>query len=75
MFELADVIEADGVPAPRVVSTGPGLFGMLNLQSYEQTESLLRRYRDEYGTHVLKSYWWATASNARGLRRHRVSWA
>ena len=56
VFELADVIEADGVPAPRVVSTGPGLFGMLNLQSYEQTESLLRRYRDEYGTHVLKSY-------------------
>jgi CubicO group peptidase (beta-lactamase class C family) len=56
VFELADVIEADGVPAPRVVSTGPGLFGMLNLQSYEQTEALLRRYRDEYGTHVLKSY-------------------
>lgn len=56
VFELADVIEADGVPAPRVVSTGPGLFGMLNLQSYEQTLALLRRYRDEYGTHVLKSY-------------------
>ena len=56
VFELADVIEADGVPAPRVVSTGPGLFGMLNLQSYEQTLALLRRYRDDYGTHVLKSY-------------------
>ena len=56
VFELADVIEADGVPAPRVVSTGPGLFGMLDLQSYEQTLALLRRYRDEYGTHVLKSY-------------------
>jgi len=56
VFDLADVIEADGVPAPRVVSTGPGLFGMLNLQSYEQTLALLRRYRDEYGTHVLKSY-------------------
>ena len=76
VFELADVIEADGVPAPRVVSTGPGLFGMLNLQSYEQTLTLLRRYRDEYGTHVLKSYlvgdrqqraWVAQASRELGM--------
>ena len=76
VFELADVIEADGVPAPRVVSTGPGLFGMLDLQSYEQTLTLLRRYRDEYGTHVLKSYlvgdrqqrvWVAQASRELGM--------
>jgi len=76
VFELADVIEADGVPAPRVVSTGPGLFGMLNLQSYEQTLALLRSYRDEYGTHVLKSYlvgdrqqraWVAQASRELGM--------
>jgi CubicO group peptidase (beta-lactamase class C family)/Tol biopolymer transport system component len=76
VFELADVIEADGVPAPRVVSTGPGLFGMLNLQSYEQTLALLSRYRDEYGTHVLKSYlvgdrqqraWVAQASRELGM--------
>lgn len=56
VFELADVIEADGVPAPRILSTGPGLFQSLNLQSYEQTLATLRRYRDEYGTHLLKSY-------------------
>ena len=56
VFELADAIEADGVPAPRVVSTGPGLFQFLNLESYEQTLSTHRRYRDEYGTRVLKSY-------------------
>lgn len=76
VFELADVIEADGVPAPRVVSTGPGLFGMLNLKSYEQTLTLLARYREEYGTHVLKSYlvgdrqqraWVAQASRELGM--------
>lgn len=56
VFELADVVEADGVPAPRILSTGPGLFQFLNLQSYDQTLATLQRYRDEYGTRVLKSY-------------------
>lgn len=56
VFALADIIAADAVPGPRIFSTGPGIFTTANLTSLEQTRDLLVRYRDNYGTHLLKSY-------------------
>lgn len=56
IFDLADVVEADGVPSPRVLSTGPGIFASTNFQSLDDARRELRRYRDEYGTVYLKSY-------------------
>ncbi len=76
IFPLADVIEADGVPSPRVFSTGPGVFSTTNFQSLDEARAALAQYRDEYGTAYLKSYvpgtrrqrqWIATAARELGL--------
>jgi CubicO group peptidase (beta-lactamase class C family)/Tol biopolymer transport system component len=56
IFGLADMIEVDQVPSPRLLSTGPGVFSSTNFQSYDDALRTLRRYRDEYGTDYLKSY-------------------
>jgi CubicO group peptidase (beta-lactamase class C family)/Tol biopolymer transport system component len=56
LLALADLIEADGVPSPRVFSTGPGIFASTNFQSPAEVRAALLRYRDEYGTRYLKSY-------------------
>jgi CubicO group peptidase (beta-lactamase class C family)/imidazolonepropionase-like amidohydrolase/Tol biopolymer transport system component len=62
IFALADIIEADQVPAPRVFSTGPAVNfaagGMVqrDFQSIDEVRAVMRTYRDEYATHYLKSY-------------------
>ena len=56
VFALADMIEADGVPAPRTLSTGPGIGLGRGLSSLDDVRRVLRTYRDEYRTHYLKSY-------------------
>ncbi len=56
IFDLANLVEVDGVPSPRVLSTGPGIFAATNFQSLDDARRELRRYRDEYGTAYLKSY-------------------
>ena len=65
LFALADVVEASGAPAPRIESTGPGIrlaFGAWGnylappMESLDEVRSELRRYRDEFGTRLLKSY-------------------
>lgn len=76
IFGLADVIEADQVPGPRVLSTGPGVFSTTNFRSYDDALRTLRRYREEYGTSYIKSYqvgsrqqrqWVVQAARALGL--------
>ncbi len=76
IFGLADIVEVDGAPSPRVLSTGPGVFGGTNFQSLDEVRSALARYRDEYGTAYLKSYlvgnrqqrrWVVQASHELGL--------
>lgn len=57
VFALADVVDADAVPSPRILSTGPGVFGTTNFQSLAAARQELTRYRDEYGTRYIKSYW------------------
>ena len=56
IFAYADLVAAEGLPSPRIYSTGPGLFAETNLQSLDDARRLLRRYRDDYGTRLLKSY-------------------
>jgi CubicO group peptidase (beta-lactamase class C family) len=56
IFGLSDLVEVSDVPSPRITSTGPGLFSETNLQSLEEARTLVRRYRDDYGTWLIKSY-------------------
>ncbi len=76
IFGLADIIEVDQTPSPRLFSTGPGVFSTTNFQSFDQTRQALARYRDEYRTAYLKSYvvgtrqqrqWVAEASRELGI--------
>lgn len=64
VFGLADILEADGSPAPRVFSTGRGIeirfapapYLAAPFESLEAVRRSLARYRDEDETHLLKSY-------------------
>jgi CubicO group peptidase (beta-lactamase class C family)/imidazolonepropionase-like amidohydrolase/Tol biopolymer transport system component len=56
IFAVADMVEADGVPSPRVFSTGPGVFGSIDPQSLDDLRRTLARYRDVYRTPYLKAY-------------------
>jgi CubicO group peptidase (beta-lactamase class C family)/imidazolonepropionase-like amidohydrolase len=56
IFDLAALVEVDGVPSPRVLSTGPAIGATTNFQSLDDARRELRRYRDEYGTVYIKSY-------------------
>ncbi len=56
IFGLSDLVEVAGVPSPRITSTGPGLFSDLDPRSLDETRAIARRYRDDYGTWLLKSY-------------------
>ncbi|WP_158514844.1 serine hydrolase [Gemmatimonas phototrophica] len=56
IFAYADLIEAQGLASPRVFSTGPGVFAETDFRSLDDVRLTLKRYRDEYGTHLIKSY-------------------
>ncbi len=56
VFAYADLTEIGEVAGPRVFSTGPGVFAERNFGSLEDARRLLTRYRDDYGTHLIKSY-------------------
>ena len=65
IFALADIVDAFDLPSPRIFSTGPGLalgfaggghYAAPSYGSADQVRELLQRYRDEYDTHLIKSY-------------------
>lgn len=56
IFAVADMVEADGVPSPRVLSTGPGVFGNIDYQTLDDMRRTLARYRDVYRTPYIKAY-------------------
>ena len=63
VFAVADIVEADGVPAPRIHSTGPAIgtdqsqgFQQRDFQGAAAVRQAMRQYRDDYRTHYLKSY-------------------
>jgi CubicO group peptidase (beta-lactamase class C family)/imidazolonepropionase-like amidohydrolase len=56
IFAYADLAEMGETPSPRIFSTGPGIFAETNFQSLDDARRTIARYRDVYGTHLLKSY-------------------
>ncbi len=56
IFGLSDLVDVSDVPSPRITPTGPGLFTDANPQSLDDARALVRRYRDDYGTWLIKSY-------------------
>ena len=56
IFAYADLAELGEVPSPRLFSTGPGVGSGTNFQSLDDARKSIARYRDEYGTNLLKSY-------------------
>ena len=81
IFDIAAIVEADGVPTPRILSTGP-LIGSQpegaprDFASLNEVRAAVRQYSDGYGTRYLKSYlagnrqqrqWIAQASAEAGI--------
>ena len=56
VFEYADLVETGKVVGPRMLSTGPGVFGELNIGSLAEAKSVLSRYARFYKTTTIKSY-------------------
>ncbi len=56
MFAYEDLVDAGDIIGLRAFSTGPGVFSNNNFQSEEEAEGVLKKYRDYYGTHNIKSY-------------------
>ncbi|WP_454716912.1 amidohydrolase family protein [Caulobacter segnis] len=55
-FVYQDMADAGLTLAPRLYSTGPGVFTASHIDSQAQAEDVLKRYRDEYRTRNIKSY-------------------
>ena len=51
-----DQEKAGKVLAPRIYSTGPGVFAAENIRSLENARTVLRRYADYYDTKTIKEY-------------------
>ena len=51
-----DFVDTGQSVGQRAFMTGRGIFGENDFQSYETTLSFLRRYKDHYNTHNIKSY-------------------
>jgi CubicO group peptidase (beta-lactamase class C family)/imidazolonepropionase-like amidohydrolase/Tol biopolymer transport system component len=76
VFAYADLARIGAMASPRIYSTGPGVFAESDVQSLDDARRLLRRYTEDYGTHLLKSYlvgsrqqrqWIVAASHELGL--------
>lgn len=55
-FVYQDMADAGLTLAPRLYSTGPGVFTASRIDSQADAEDVLRRYRDAYRTRNIKSY-------------------
>ncbi|HXV85910.1 MAG TPA: amidohydrolase family protein [Gemmatimonadales bacterium] len=51
-----DLADAGQIMAPRMFSTGPGVFNGENLRDREHARDVLRRYADYYGITTIKMY-------------------
>ncbi|WP_170234865.1 amidohydrolase family protein [Croceicoccus sediminis] len=56
MLAYQDAIDAGLMTGSRIFSTGPALFSFNDFRSYDQVESVLRRYRDHYRLTNIKMY-------------------
>jgi imidazolonepropionase-like amidohydrolase/Tol biopolymer transport system component len=56
VLSYEDEEKAGLVLAPRIYSTGPGVFASENIRSLENARTVLRRYSDYYDTKTIKEY-------------------
>ena len=56
VFSYEDQEKAGTVLAPRIYSTGPGVFAAENIRSLDNARSVLRRYAEYYDTKTIKQY-------------------
>jgi Tol biopolymer transport system component len=56
IFPYADLADAGGIIGPRAYTTGPGIFYVNDFQSVDDAADVLTRYKDYYGTDMVKSY-------------------
>jgi Tol biopolymer transport system component/imidazolonepropionase-like amidohydrolase len=56
IFVYQDMADAGLTLAPRLYSTGPGVFTASRIDSQAEAEAVLTRYRDYYRTRNIKSY-------------------
>lgn len=56
IFAYADLADIGATPSPRIFSTGPGLFVETDFKSLDDVRRTVARYRDDYGTWLIKSY-------------------
>jgi Tol biopolymer transport system component len=56
MFAYQDLVETGDVLGPRAFSTGPGIFSSTDLQSLDDAQHVLERYKKYYRTNTVKSY-------------------
>jgi Tol biopolymer transport system component len=55
-FAYQDLVDTGDILGPRAFSTGPGIFSSNDFQSYEDTLSVVTRYKKYYRTNTVKSY-------------------
>jgi Tol biopolymer transport system component len=56
VLSYEDQEKAGKVLAPRIYSTGPGVFAAENIRSLETARTVLKRYADYYDTKTIKEY-------------------
>src|SRR5271165_1312905 len=56
MFAYQDLVETGDVLGPRAFSTGPGIFSNTDLQSLDDAQHVIERYKKYYRTNTVKSY-------------------
>jgi len=56
MFAYQDLVETGDVLGPRAFSTGPGIFSSTDIQSLEDAQHVIERYKKYYRTNTVKSY-------------------
>lgn len=55
-FAYQDLVDMGEMIGPRIFTTGPGIFGDQDFQSYKQAKDTVARYQKHYRTNTLKSY-------------------
>ncbi|MDB4876575.1 MAG: hypothetical protein JWM41_3021 [Gemmatimonadetes bacterium] len=56
VLSYEDEARAGNILAPRIYSTGPGVFSYSGVRDLESARRVLRRYSDYYGTQTIKEY-------------------
>jgi imidazolonepropionase-like amidohydrolase len=56
VFAYADMVDAGMIPGPRILTTGPGIFGTSGIDSQDEATRFVRRYKEAYHTNTIKQY-------------------